>query len=296
MPLDKQRTVTQVAVSGVVVAELLKVGNCEVRPLRPEERGLEWQQRMGSVQPGMRKHSNHYKTTLINLFDPVCVIEVEELADLRNPTSQKPFMNQVVLSMMLLGWELAGDGHYASYSLPGCAQVGTSHMPSQLNQRTVSSPKAMAVSDLEQVMELAQKMPAFGRADTGGDEVILSRTMAGLGADWRQSGFLDFVIALEGSLLRGTRSELAYQFALRGALFLAEIRDPKVTYRSLKNIYDVRSRIVHGGAKVSAQKRRLAEVEVRDLAREIVRKGIRDGWPDPEQLNDRALAAGPPAS
>ncbi len=165
-------------------------------------------------------------------------------------------------------------------------------MPSYLNQRTVVAQKPMTSADLAEVMALATLMPAFGRSDNGGDEVILSRTMAGLGAHWQQSGFLDFVIALEGALLRGTRSELAYQFALRGALFLHEERDPKQTYQSLRNIYDVRSRIVHGGTKVSAEKRQLADKEVRELARAIVLKGVRDGWPDPDELNDKALGAG----
>ena len=124
-------------------------------------------------------------------------------------------------------------------------------------------------------MELAQKMPAFGRADTHGDEVILSRTMAGLDADWRQSGFLDLVIRVgRRRYFEARGASWLSNLRLGERSFLAEIRDPKVTFQSLKHIYDVRSRIVHGGAKVSAQKRQLAEVEARDLAREIVRYGL----------------------
>ena len=149
--------------------------------------------------------------------------------------------------------------------------------------------KTFTAQDLQTVGDLADRMPPFGRADLGGEEVIMSRSMAGLGANWHQSGFLGLVIALEAALLRGAQAELSYRFALHGALFLADERDARKTFDALRNVYEVRSKVVHGVSKLRDEKRRRAEQDVVDLTRATLLKGIRDRWPDTETLRARAL-------
>ena len=129
--------------------------------------------------------------------------------------------------------------------------------------------KTFTAQDLQTVGDLADRMPPFGRADLG--------------------GFLDLVIALEAALLRGAQAELSYRFALHGALFLADERDARKTFDALRNVYEVRSKVVHGVSKLRDEKRRRAEQDVVDLTRATLLKGIRDRWPDTETLRARAL-------
>lgn len=58
---------------------------------------------------------------------------------------------------------------------------------------------------------------------------------------------IDLTIVLESSLLFGTKDELKYRLAIRGATLLKNIRDSEKTYKTLKSLYDVRSNIVHNG-------------------------------------------------
>lgn len=62
---------------------------------------------------------------------------------------------------------------------------------------------------------------------------------------------IDLAIALESSLLFGIRDELRYRLALRGAALLGPIRDPERTYTLLKLSYDMRSKVVHEGKRLS---------------------------------------------
>lgn len=101
------------------------------------------------------------------------------------------------------------------------------------------------------------------------------------------AGFLDCVIALEAALLGGVDSELSYRFSLYGALFLAETRDVDDTFARLRNVYDVRSRLVHG-SPVKLAKREAATNDAQEFARAIVLKSVESGWPDTKDLDAQA--------
>ena len=58
---------------------------------------------------------------------------------------------------------------------------------------------------------------------------------------------------------------------------------------SLKNIYNVRSKLVHGAA-VKPEARAVAERDAADLARAVTRKAIENGWPNDKALREQALA------
>ena len=58
---------------------------------------------------------------------------------------------------------------------------------------------------------------------------------------------IDLVIALEGTLLFGAFQELRNRLSLRGATLLRRQRPPHAVYRDLRDLYDVRSKIVHSG-------------------------------------------------
>ena len=61
---------------------------------------------------------------------------------------------------------------------------------------------------------------------------------------------INFVIALESTLLSGITEELSYRLSLRGAALLKEKREPEWTKCFLKIIYDIRSEIIHGDKRL----------------------------------------------
>jgi hypothetical protein len=152
----------------------------------------------------------------------------------------------------------------------------------------IVTPHTLSESEFRDVVDLAYKTPEFGGAEGSGREIVLFRILRGLGMHWQESGFLDFAIALEAALLAGSSTELSYRFSLYGALFLRDEREPQDTFDRLKNVYDVRSRLVHG-SKVNKAHRQAADTDAADLARAIVRKAVESGWPDPETLDRQAV-------
>jgi hypothetical protein len=62
-----------------------------------------------------------------------------------------------------------------------------------------------------------------------------------------EDAIIDLTISLESSILFGTKDELKYRLAVRGATLLKDLRDSEETYNTLKFLYDIRSKIVHNG-------------------------------------------------
>jgi hypothetical protein len=87
-------------------------------------------------------------------------------------------------------------------------------------------------------------------------------------------------------LLSGATTELAYRFRLYGAL--ADILDPQETFRRLQNIYDARSKLVHGGS-ITREKLVAAQADAASLARTVIRKAVEHGWPDGQSLDAKAV-------
>lgn len=77
---------------------------------------------------------------------------------------------------------------------------------------------------------------------------VLKITGAGLRKD-REYSFIDCVIGLEALLsTESERTELSYKFRVRGSVLLSKQRqERKELIDKLKRLYDLRSRLVHGG-------------------------------------------------
>ncbi|MCH8253995.1 MAG: hypothetical protein IID06_01490 [Gemmatimonadetes bacterium] len=89
----------------------------------------------------------------------------------------------------------------------------------------------------------------------------LRRLVDGLSRARVDDKIVDYAIGLEALLTVSVRDELSYRFALRGATILAEGGEDKAkAFQSLKNFYDARSTIVHGGA--------LSKLDLPSLARD----------------------------
>jgi hypothetical protein len=102
---------------------------------------------------------------------------------------------------------------------------------------------------------------------------------------------LDAIVGLEAILLYDAgdpkeRGELSFRLALRYATLVAHASDRKCAFRTMKDLYNARSRIVHGG---DAGKRlkiggcKLSPDEVASKARDVLREVILAFLPDGPQ-------------
>jgi len=98
----------------------------------------------------------------------------------------------------------------------------------------------------------------------------LRRLIDGLGRTRFDDRIIDYAIGLESLLLDASeRNELRYKFALRGATVLGESGEDKPqAFRILRDFYDARSTIVHGGSVSKLNLRSLADNGKR-LLREV---------------------------
>ncbi len=87
------------------------------------------------------------------------------------------------------------------------------------------------------------------------DELALRRFSLGCSRQDPSDALVNFVIVLEALLLPGlSRSEMAFRFRLHGAHYMAAFPGERSGIeRQLRELYDVRSSLVHGGAPPSPE-------------------------------------------
>jgi hypothetical protein len=105
---------------------------------------------------------------------------------------------------------------------------------------------------------------------------------------------LDFVIALEALLLpydeNARHGDLSYRFRVHGAHFLAADASQRAALaRQIGRIYEVRSRLVHGGKYPSSDEIKTIRDEARDLARRGLLRAVHQGFPTAAEFNQVVL-------
>jgi len=89
----------------------------------------------------------------------------------------------------------------------------------------------------------------------------LRRLIDGLARTRFDDRIVDYAIGLEALLLKDSeQNELSYRFGLRGAMVLGEAGEDKhEAFQDLKDFYNARSAIVHGGSVSKINLRSLAD-------------------------------------
>ncbi|MCP4442119.1 MAG: hypothetical protein GY810_24680, partial [Aureispira sp.] len=82
--------------------------------------------------------------------------------------------------------------------------------------------------------------------------VVVNRYLSSLSRTAPEDSVLDLTICLESLLLANERDELKYRLSLRGAILIGE--NSKDVKKTLGNMYDDRSSIVHSGKLLSELK------------------------------------------
>jgi hypothetical protein len=212
-------------------------------------------------------------------------LEVRHEIDHRGVVA-KDRMTAFVLAALLSGVDLSTTGEVVETPWPrwlgSWRRIGT--IP--LEVHPTPDDTYLSEPEFEEIVDLSNSVPRFDKSGETQSDIVFARLMHGLGA--ARPSLLDLAIAMESALLKGTRDELRFRFALYGALFVADSFAPEDAFSRLKKVYDARSALVHGGP-MSADELHGAAAEAAEFARAIGRRILTQGWPDVDTMNRKAL-------
>lgn len=257
-----------------------------LRPLTDVERGRAHQQELTALSQPRAPETDYIVPRRFGTFTPRTLLEIATARPKDKLLDESRLPNRLALAFYLMDYDIAGPGVIVGFDEPGWASAGFNFGPFPVTERSLTD-KRLTPTVFKSIVDLAYKIPNFGGEEGSGKEIALFRTLRGCGS--QDSALLDFAIALEAALLGGATTELAYRFSLYGALFLQEERDTNETFDKLKNVYDVRSKLVHG-SRIKREARTAAEQDARELARAVIKRAIERGWPDSRTLDALATA------
>jgi Apea-like HEPN len=179
---------------------------------------------------------------------------------------------------------LAGGTWYTPVQLPGIS----------------GGRRSLQADDLRSIIATAGRLRLYDRrSPRNSHDVALRRFATGAARPDAVDALLDFTIALESLLLPDDpvagHGDLTYRFQMHGALYLSDSTiGPRELARQLRDIYVMRSRVVHGRKYPSHQELSAACDSARELAARGLLRGVNEGFPDADHF--RGLILGDQAS
>ena len=112
-------------------------------------------------------------------------------------------------------------------------------------------------------------------------DLALHRFTAGAARSEITDAILDYTIALEALLLPDdSRGDLSYRFRMHGAHYLSDSQDQRMaTGAQLRDLYKMRSRLVHGGRYPGQAEMSTMRDSAQELARRGLLRAVREGFP-----------------
>lgn len=292
---ETHRILTSLPVGNLIVPdEPVTVGPVTFRTLTPEEAAARHSQlsRAHDSLPGSR-----FRPLPETWINERCVIEIRSRVPKLNPPRADEKGRSLVLALELAGFRVTGAGHSLAWEEPEWIGFGGRlSSPVDLPSRATSEPKALTDESLREVLTLQERLPpddALARPPEQHEHVTLRRFMLGAARRSNADSIVDHATALEGVLLppTGDNRELRYRFSLHGAVFIAD--DPserQKLQKSMTSLYDLRSRLVHGGTSHPTHEELTEGVEIAyKLSRRALRKAVERGWPDQTTFYDLLL-------
>lgn len=175
--------------------------------------------------------------------------------------------------------------YQADESLPLVGGVGgwggqTIYWPFQIEQKPETLDAASLSAKVAAYLDLPEKTRA-------GLRIALERLRAAQIHSWYHERIMDLGIALEATLFGGGErypGEIKYRFTIRGTvLYGGDPQQRKKTASLLKALYDIRSRVAHGGASPHENEREVRQIEdgimlCAELVERIIDRGDRPNW------------------
>jgi len=200
----------------------------------------------------------------------------------------------ILLALQLDGLSLAGPTVATFRYLPTWRFTLTQFATASLRDRGAGQ-RDLDESQLATAVELAERVNGKTLENPSQpSELALHRFAVGAGRDSSTDAVLDFVIALEALLLpydaETRHGDLSYRFRAHGAHYLSEQpEDRGSTWARLNELYDIRSRLVHGSKYPSAGDINAAAESARKLAARGLLRAIREGFPTPSLFRKLVL-------
>jgi len=203
----------------------------------------------------------------------------------------------LIAAMQLHGYSLAGVAA-AQYSDP--EWVGGDSLTPLLLPAHSSAVRALTRDDLRAVVATAERLGDHSIAHPRSPrDVALRRYTTGAARGDPADAVLDFAIALEVLLLpddpEAGQGNLSYRFRVHGAHYLADsAAERRDVFRRLRDIYNTRSGLVHGGHYPSPAEIAAARDSARDLAARGLLRAVSEGFPSAADFNEMLLGSAPP--
>lgn len=124
-------------------------------------------------------------------------------------------------------------------------------------------------------------------------DLALHRFVAGTARTEITDAILDYTIALEALLLPDdNRGDLSYRFRMHGAHYLSDSQNQRaVAATQLRDLYKMRSRLVHGGRYPEQAEMNTMRDSARELARRGLLRAVHEGFPTSETFERMMLGA-----
>jgi len=279
---DTLDLVTALPLQGIEVsAQKRTEGAITIRKPTGEELGMF----MAEVMPPPIRPPRNQLAFWRGFSMPAAVLEIREPYPKGQQQPHSRMLQRVLLALQLLGFELGGAWPYTIWTEPG-PTFGRGGGLVQLGKQGSSKPGAP--SDLQSAAALAEKISSdVFHSPSKQMSVALHRFYLGC-AETPADALIDFCVALEGLLLQQKDAELAFRFRLLGAFYLSpdDGDQRRELSNQLKEIYNARSTLVHGGTPSSSQELLDLSRRARGLAARALLKALDEGWPSPSALTD----------
>jgi hypothetical protein len=264
-----------ILLDGLRPTELLSRDGIRIRTLSPRERG-------DLIAPDTIDGS--FGTGRWGAIPPQHVLEVDTpWKDLRLfMTLPVP---AILLAMELHGIRLSGPGEIRSHVEPEWFGVGMGGRPVQMRSGPQFGAQDIDGARFGAACDTALKLKNYHIEDPDRpSELALRRFSLGCGREDLVDSLLDFVISLEALLLpydeTARRSDMTYRFRMHGAHFIANEFERSTIYKQLGDLYDMRSRLVHGRGYPTRAEVDSATQNAQGFAARGLLKAMTEGFPD----------------
>lgn len=212
--------------------------------------------------------------------------------DTHNPDVRET-LAKWLCALQLHGLEPAGSKAILE-AQPKWVMAGRAYSPLLLPSRPRNW-RTATTAILQRVRATVDRLDRFNIGEPRSErDLALHRFCLGAARATSTDAVLDFVICLESLLLpydeQARRGDLGYRFRIHGAHYLSNTRkDRKETASRLAGLYELRSRLVHGGkypAKVEVED---ARVVAEQLARRGLLRAVTSGFPTATTFKDMVL-------
>ena len=194
-----------------------------------------------------------------------CILDIE----LRHHAAQIATTLYAMREAVVANLAMAVEGGFILLPIGMTAKFGPnaigtsihgSRMPREFGQFPGMATVVVDVCAQRQLKEMWPRVKKIMQSPSHYLSLPLRRLVDGLGRTRFDDKIVDYAIGLEALLTSSERDELSYRLALRGATVLEEGgADKHQAFQDLRDFYNARSTIVHGGSVSKLDLRALAD-------------------------------------